>query len=71
MEWIKCSETIPDIGDRVLVVLSGKYVHEANYCQWSGAKTERGRAPRFENARGVLHGVTHWMPLQEPPQEVN
>ncbi|MBF2850354.1 DUF551 domain-containing protein, partial [Escherichia coli] len=25
---------------------------------------------RFETLTGIWHGVTHWMPLPEPPQEV-
>ncbi|MBY3727107.1 DUF551 domain-containing protein, partial [Escherichia coli] len=34
------------------------------------AKTQKGREPRFETLTGIWHGVTHWMPLPEPPQEV-
>lgn len=69
MEWIKCSERMPDIGKSVLVVINGKYVNSASYTQWDGAKTAKGRAPRFEDLRGIVYGVTHWMPLPEPPTE--
>lgn len=69
MDWIKCSERMPEIDARVLVALRGKYVQNATYRQWSLAKTEKGRAPRFEDYRGIVHGVTHWMPLPEPPTE--
>lgn len=69
MEWIKCSERMPEIGNRVIVTIEGKYVRCASYTQWDGAKTERGRAPRFEDLRRIVHGVTHWMPLPEPPSE--
>lgn len=69
MEWIKCSEQMPEIDSRVLVALHGKYVQSATYRRWSGAKTEKGRAPRFEDLRGIVHGATHWMPLPAPPTE--
>lgn len=69
MEWIKCSEQMPEIGARVLVVMYGKHVHSAAYRQWETAKTEKGRAPRFEDQRGIVYGVSHWMPLPEPPAE--
>lgn len=65
--WIKCSERMPDVGSSVLVVIQGKYVHKGHYSQWTGAKTEKGRKPRFEDLRGILRDVTHWMPLPEPP----
>lgn len=69
MSWIKCSERMPEVDSRLLVVTHGKYVSAAAYRQWAGAKTEKGRAPRFEDLRGIVHGVTHWMPLPEPPTE--
>lgn len=67
MDWIKCSDRMPDVGCRVMVVMNGKHVTVASYTQWMGAKTERGRAPRFEDLRGIVYGVTHWQPLPEPP----
>ncbi|KAF6596661.1 DUF551 domain-containing protein [Cronobacter sp. EKM101R] len=65
--WIPCSERMPEIGNRVIVTIEGKYVRCASYTQWDGAKTERGRAPRFEDLRGIVYGVTHWMPLPAAP----
>lgn len=67
MEWIECSERMPDIGCRVMVAMHAKHVTVASYTQWLGSKTEKGRAPRFEDLRGIVYGVTHWMPLPEPP----
>ncbi|EMR9403235.1 DUF551 domain-containing protein [Escherichia coli] len=69
MEWIKCSDRMPPIGSRVVVAINGKHVTCASYTQWEGAKTERGRAPRFEDLRGIVPGVTHWQPIPEPPSE--
>lgn len=65
--WVACSERMPEIGSRVIVAIEEKYVRSASYTQWDGAKTERGRAPRFEDLRGIVHGVTHWQPLPSPP----
>lgn len=69
MEWIKCSEQMPDIGERVLVVTRGIYVGCASYRQREGAKTAKGRAPRFEDFGGIVYNVTHWQPLPKPPTE--
>ncbi|WP_411814041.1 DUF551 domain-containing protein [Cronobacter sakazakii] len=68
-EWIKCSDRMPEIGQRVLVATEGRSVNCASYRQWESAKTEKGRAPRFEDYRGTVYGVTHWMPLPAPPAE--
>lgn len=65
--WIACADRMPEIEDRVLVVTYGKYVSAARYTQWEGAKTAKGRAPRFEDLRGIVYNVTHWMPLPSPP----
>lgn len=69
MGWIKCSDRMPDTGSRVMVAMNGKFVTVASYTQWPGAKTEKGRAPRFEDLRGIVHNVTHWQPLPSPPTE--
>ncbi|NEG85075.1 DUF551 domain-containing protein [Pantoea agglomerans] len=68
-QWIKCSEKMPEIGAKVLVVQHGKYVSSVHYRQWVTAKNEKGRAPRFEDMRGIVYGVTHWQPLPSPPEE--
>lgn len=67
-KWVKCSERMPEIGSRVLVCSRGIYVGLAAYRQWKGAKTEKGRALRFEDLRGIVYNVTHWQPLPEPPE---
>lgn len=67
--WIKCGERMPDLGAQVLIVIAGKYVSSATYISWKEAKTEKGRTPRFEDFRGIVRRVTHWMPLPEPPED--
>ena len=66
-EWIEVKEQSPEIRSSVLT-WNGCYVCQCSYNANRMAKTEKGRAPRFENAFGIHHGVTHWMPLPNPPE---
>lgn len=68
MEWIKCSERMPEVGMSVLMY-RGYGVIAGRYTSNKYAKTEKGRIPRFENFHGIQHDITHWMPLPEPPAE--
>jgi len=69
MRWIKCSEQMPEINTQVIYCDEFMHRGSARYIKYDFAKTEKGRAPRFEDLRGVVHGVTHWMPLPTPPTE--
>ncbi|HBD0522538.1 TPA: DUF551 domain-containing protein [Escherichia coli] len=68
--WISCSERMPEIRQTV-IGWNGYAVRQCVYTRNEYAKTQKGREPRFETLTGIWHGVTHWMPLPEPPQEVN
>ncbi len=68
--WISCSELMPEIRQTV-IGWNGYAVRQCVYTRNEYAKTQKGREPRFETLTGIWHGVTHWMPLPEPPQEVN
>ncbi|HBO3570002.1 TPA: ead/Ea22-like family protein [Escherichia coli] len=68
--WIRCSERMPEIRQTV-IGWNGYAVRQCVYTRNEYAKTQKGREPRFETLTGIWHGVTHWMPLPEPPQEVN
>ncbi|HAI3374301.1 hypothetical protein SK75_02862 [Escherichia coli] len=68
--WISCSERMPEIRQTV-IGWNGYAVRQCVYTRNGYAKTQKGREPRFETLTGIWHGVTHWMPLPEPPQEVN
>ncbi|HAY0007631.1 TPA: DUF550 domain-containing protein [Escherichia coli] len=68
--WISCSEQMPEIRQTV-IGWNGYAVRQCVYTRNEYAKTQKGREPRFETLTGIWHGVTHWMPLPEPPQEVN
>lgn len=67
--WISCSELMPEIRQTV-IGWNGYAVRQCVYTRNEYAKTQKGREPRFETLTGIWHGVTHWMPLPEPPQEV-
>ncbi|EFJ2858546.1 DUF551 domain-containing protein [Escherichia marmotae] len=66
--WISCSERMPEIRQTVMG-WNGYAVRQCVYTRNEYAKTQKGREPRFETSTGIWHGVTHWMPLPEPPQE--
>lgn len=68
--WISCSERMPEIRQTV-IGWNGYAVGQCVYTRNEYAKTQKGREPRFETLTGIWHGVTHWMPLPEPPQGVN
>ncbi|MGQ4240853.1 ead/Ea22-like family protein [Escherichia coli] len=67
--WISCSDRMPEIRQTV-IGWNGYAVRQCVYTRNEYAKTQKGREPRFETSTGIWHGVTHWMPLPEPPQEV-
>ncbi|MBB6905350.1 DUF551 domain-containing protein [Escherichia coli] len=66
--WISCSERMPEIRQTV-IGWNGYAVRQCVYTRNEYAKTQKGREPRFETSTGIWHGVTHWMPLPEPPKE--
>lgn len=68
--WISCSERMPEIRQTV-IGWNGYAVRQCVYTRNEYAKTQKGREPRFEILTGIWHGVTHWMPLPEPPMGVN
>ncbi|MGC4483784.1 ead/Ea22-like family protein [Escherichia coli] len=68
--WINCSDRMPEIRQTV-IGWNGYAVRQCVYTRNEYAKTQKGREPRFETLTGIWHGVTHWMPLPEPPQGVN
>jgi len=63
MEWIKCSERMPDVGEVVLT---------ADNCSVNVGESESSGA-NFRYFTSVITGrelsATHWMPLPAPPAE--
>lgn len=57
MEWISVKDRLPD-GELVLI-----NVHQRDYLI-----AEYTNGAWWNDSIGFVHGVTHWMPLPEPPK---
>ncbi|MFL4153017.1 DUF551 domain-containing protein [Escherichia coli] len=66
--WISCSEQMPDDGQHVIILCDGAFVLYAQYRDGEFFDVVRNGEEFFETQS---RNVTHWMPLPEPPQEVN
>ncbi|HEA1507880.1 TPA: DUF551 domain-containing protein [Escherichia coli] len=77
--WISCSERMPEMGERQCYVLAADFKNNyppnipntqvGVYGDWFNDGN-----PTWDDGGGedlYLKEVTHWMPLPEPPQEVN
>ncbi|MCK3647351.1 DUF551 domain-containing protein [Escherichia coli] len=70
--WISCSERMPEKNQNVLISVNfDSSLVEPLICsaRYTGSTFRRGDAT-IKPGNGVEQ-VTHWMPLPEPPQEVN
>ncbi|EOJ6350491.1 DUF551 domain-containing protein [Escherichia coli] len=70
--WISCSERMPKKNQNVLISVNfDSDLVEPLICsaRYTGSTFRRGEAT-IKPGNGVEQ-VTHWMPLPEPPQEVN
>ncbi|ENZ1877923.1 dATP/dGTP pyrophosphohydrolase domain-containing protein, partial [Salmonella enterica] len=64
--WISCSERMPDNDeDKPIAIFTGNYLGQGVFV---AAYDDDGFFDFWEG--GEIIGVTHWMPLPEPPQEV-
>ncbi len=64
MEWIKCSDRMPEYSKAVLIT-DGKFVHLG----WVRNPAHfKGKHCPFDSHMGVKPNTTHWMPLPEPPK---
>ncbi|MGE2128722.1 dATP/dGTP pyrophosphohydrolase domain-containing protein [Escherichia coli] len=66
--WISCSERMPDDGQHVIILCDGAFVLYAQYRDGEFFDIVRNGDEFFETQS---RNVTHWMPLTEPPWEVN
>ena len=70
--WISCSERMPEMGQNVLISVNfDSSLVEPLICsaRYTGSTFRRGDAT-IKPGNGIEQ-ATHWMPLPEPPQEVN
>lgn len=69
-EWISVDDRLPEEGEYVLCVLKGSnYGGKIQVCKFVPADKFKDK-PYFEHFRNGFPSVTHWMPLPEPPKEV-
>lgn len=66
--WIGCNERMPDDGQHVIILCDGAFVLYAQYRDGEFFDVVRNGEEFFETQS---RNVTNWMPLPEPPQEVN
>ncbi|EHM0779794.1 DUF550 domain-containing protein [Salmonella enterica subsp. enterica serovar Newport] len=65
--WISCSERMPDNDEsKPIAIFTGKYLGQGMFV---ATYDDDGFFDYWEGMEII--GVTHWMPLPEPPQEVN
>ncbi|MGX3961942.1 DUF551 domain-containing protein [Escherichia coli] len=68
--WISCSDRMPEDTKMLLAFSQGEIV--AAYWNWVVNPIDYKKYRAFTYLSGnILGDVTHWMPLPEPPQEVN
>ncbi|KQJ45717.1 DUF551 domain-containing protein [Escherichia coli] len=71
-DWISCSERMPEKNQNVLISVNfDSSLVEPLICsaRYTGSTFRRGEAT-IKPGNGIEQ-ATHWMPLPEPPQEVN
>ncbi|HEI1633821.1 TPA: DUF551 domain-containing protein [Escherichia coli] len=66
--WVSCSERMPDDGQHVIILCDGVFVLYAQHRDGEFFDIVRNGDEFFETHS---RNVTNWMPLPEPPQEVN
>jgi hypothetical protein len=68
MEWIKCSERLPE-DDKYVLVWDGN-INLDNFPFYEiAAYRTFNNGSFFISGPYVLQKITHWMPLPNPPQE--
>ncbi|EMZ7581015.1 DUF551 domain-containing protein, partial [Escherichia coli] len=65
--WISCSERMPEETGDIIVVSDGIVMSGISYSRRDGFYIA---ALKYDDDEPI-GGVTHWMLLPEPPQEVN
>lgn len=65
VDWIKCSERMPELGDDMIVFADGIVMSGVSYVKKKGFYIQ---ALEYDDDE-TIDNVTHWQPLPEPPQE--
>lgn len=78
-EWISVKDRLPDMGVSILIFDQGTIAvsHYSGYGEaWpneKGTREERSfhRFSDYQDEQPGYHSPTHWMPLPEPPVNIN
>lgn len=68
MEWIKCSERLPEPEERILFVSTNSATTHFGHLEDTTAHTRFVSGTNKYITWGIVE-VTHWMPLPPPPDE--
>ncbi|HGN8897454.1 TPA: DUF551 domain-containing protein [Enterobacter roggenkampii] len=69
MQWIKCSERMPDVGEQVLIRISCSEYFNIENGRYKGDGLWVGCWFNVYGKKGSPYQVSHWMPLPSPPIE--
>ncbi|HHL3239281.1 TPA: DUF551 domain-containing protein [Klebsiella variicola] len=69
MEWVKCSEMMPEIGKNVLIRISCNSHFNIESAEYKGDGLWLGCWCDTYGKKGSAYQVAHWMPLPTPPTE--
>ena len=69
MQWIKCSERMPDVGEQVLIRISCSEHFNIENGRYKGDGLWVGCWFHVYGKKGSPYQVSHWMPLPSPPIE--
>lgn len=69
MEWVKCSERMPNKGEPVLIRISCNSHFNIESGSYKGDGLWLGCWCDTYGKKGSAYQVAHWMPLPEPPSE--
>jgi len=75
MEWIKCSDRLPEIDKKVLALIENRRC----ICEWGGEEwyddyfidtpNEKFFDSYFDIKKYINDKITHWLPLPNPPKD--
>lgn len=66
MDWIKCSERLPD-EEKLYLVIRNEVMYIMHF-EFNGA-WDNNKSPSFVDHECIPWECTHWMPLPNPPED--
>lgn len=69
MTWIKCTDRLPELNKEVLIYFNGCFISYLRQYDFKG--NIRKAWMDCENTNFKWEDITHWMPLPEPPNDLD